>query len=444
MATRQYIGARYVPKFFENPDGSNNWLNGVAYEPLTIVTYANTSYTSKIPVPATIGSPNDNPTYWVSTGTGGSGVGGSEINEIKQQINNINTEINNIENEISNIDTKIDNIKEKRKYIIIMDSWGDPTFTSNYEVIKKTMEFAGVPTENYFYRAHAGGSFSGSGNLNLLTDITELAGTIANKDEITDIYVFSGANDYQATDNTTAIKTGINNFTKYCKQNFVNAKVKIGAVSNGIQGEYNKAAGIVVNAYMDCSLYNAIYLDNSEYIFRRYKDYDSTLTHPNASGAEYLAKQLSVLIRKDRIDVYRRITVNMTTNDSNISMVGTYVPMEMVQHNGSVQLFGMVSNGFLIRYQYSTLKTSYSINDNFTLDDCFMFSQNTVPKIFPVNCQAGEPSKWLNCSGSMFVLGFNRPQSKPGVPVNIQAYAESTTTGIKFVNLFPAGSCLIF
>lgn len=40
MAVRQYIGARYVPKYFENPDGSNDWLEGVTYEPLTIVTYA--------------------------------------------------------------------------------------------------------------------------------------------------------------------------------------------------------------------------------------------------------------------------------------------------------------------------------------------------------------------------------------------------------------------
>ena len=69
MATRQYIGARYVPKFFENPNTHDNeWLSGASYEALTIVTYYNNSYTSKKPVPSTVGNPADNPSYWVVTG----------------------------------------------------------------------------------------------------------------------------------------------------------------------------------------------------------------------------------------------------------------------------------------------------------------------------------------------------------------------------------------
>ena len=41
MATgivREYIGARYVPKFFENENGTPEWAPNVQYEPLTIVT----------------------------------------------------------------------------------------------------------------------------------------------------------------------------------------------------------------------------------------------------------------------------------------------------------------------------------------------------------------------------------------------------------------------
>ena len=69
MAVTQYIGARYVPLFFENPnDGTNDWLSGVIYDPLTVVTYLNQSYTSKIPVPASVGDPASNPTYWALTG----------------------------------------------------------------------------------------------------------------------------------------------------------------------------------------------------------------------------------------------------------------------------------------------------------------------------------------------------------------------------------------
>lgn len=68
MAVTQYIGARYVPKFFEGEDGTPTWVSGVQYEPLTIVTYNGNSYTSKKPVPASVGNPSANPAYWASTG----------------------------------------------------------------------------------------------------------------------------------------------------------------------------------------------------------------------------------------------------------------------------------------------------------------------------------------------------------------------------------------
>lgn len=66
---KQYIGARYVPLIFQNPDdGTNNWKSNYAYEPLTIVSYANASYTSKKAVPANVGNPASNPDYWVAIG----------------------------------------------------------------------------------------------------------------------------------------------------------------------------------------------------------------------------------------------------------------------------------------------------------------------------------------------------------------------------------------
>lgn len=62
MSNRQYIGARYVPKF------EDEWVSGKSYEALTVVPYLNASYTSKKPVPANIGNPSANPDYWAPTG----------------------------------------------------------------------------------------------------------------------------------------------------------------------------------------------------------------------------------------------------------------------------------------------------------------------------------------------------------------------------------------
>ena len=64
MAVRQYIGARYVPRFSTINDGV--WDNTYSYEALEIVKYGNDYYTSKIPVP--VGVAITNTQYWVKTG----------------------------------------------------------------------------------------------------------------------------------------------------------------------------------------------------------------------------------------------------------------------------------------------------------------------------------------------------------------------------------------
>ena len=67
---RQYIGARYVTKIYENSQdpSSAEWESNVNYEPLVLVTYNNGSYLSKKEVPANVGNPAANPSYWVQTG----------------------------------------------------------------------------------------------------------------------------------------------------------------------------------------------------------------------------------------------------------------------------------------------------------------------------------------------------------------------------------------
>lgn len=85
---RQYIGARYVPKFYENSDGTAAWRAGVIYEPLTIVTYNGNSYTSKKAVPAEIGDPSANSAYWVPTG-----LYSAQVEEIRQRMEEIYTEV---------------------------------------------------------------------------------------------------------------------------------------------------------------------------------------------------------------------------------------------------------------------------------------------------------------------------------------------------------------
>lgn len=88
---RQYIGARYVPKFFENSRGGTEWESGVAYEPLTIVTYNSNSYTSRKAVPATTGNPSDNPEFWASTG-----IYNQQVESYRQLVESYKTEVDEV------------------------------------------------------------------------------------------------------------------------------------------------------------------------------------------------------------------------------------------------------------------------------------------------------------------------------------------------------------
>lgn len=91
MANIQYIGARYVPKFYEGSNG-DNWDSGVSYEPLTVVQYLNESYTSKKPVPNTIGNPAQNPNYWAHTG-----AYNAQVEQYRREVANMQELIGNEE-----------------------------------------------------------------------------------------------------------------------------------------------------------------------------------------------------------------------------------------------------------------------------------------------------------------------------------------------------------
>lgn len=86
MPVRQYIGARYVTKVYENSQNpqSAEWEAGVSYEPLMLVTYNYGSYLSKKSVPATVGNPASNPIYWVETG-----AYNGQITNLQNQINDL-------------------------------------------------------------------------------------------------------------------------------------------------------------------------------------------------------------------------------------------------------------------------------------------------------------------------------------------------------------------
>lgn len=82
MANNIYIGNRYVP-VFANPV---EWDNLREYEPLTIVTYNGTAYTSKQTVP--VGTALSNTDYWVVTGNYN-----AQVEEYRQEVIDFNNKV---------------------------------------------------------------------------------------------------------------------------------------------------------------------------------------------------------------------------------------------------------------------------------------------------------------------------------------------------------------
>ena len=92
MGTRQYVGARYVPAFAD----PIQWDKQRIYEPLTMVTYLNNTYTSKKPVPQ--GVEINNEEYWALTGNYNAQVEQyrQEVESLKENVDTLSAEYNAI------------------------------------------------------------------------------------------------------------------------------------------------------------------------------------------------------------------------------------------------------------------------------------------------------------------------------------------------------------
>lgn len=101
MATLQYIGARYVPKFYQGP--GSVWTDNTAYEAMTIVVRNTNLYISKIPVPSNAGAPESHPNYWASIG-----VYNANVAQINADIASLDRKIDDVDTAYKAADTVIE------------------------------------------------------------------------------------------------------------------------------------------------------------------------------------------------------------------------------------------------------------------------------------------------------------------------------------------------
>lgn len=309
---RQYVGARYVPKFFENPDGSWNWAAGFQYEPLTMVQYGNNTYTSKKLVPATVGTPNLNLDYWATTG-------------------NYNGALQEIQNELNQLKSKF--------YYFIGDSYGttsEPTWATLIP------QYMGLKPNQYYVDARPSSGFSTSCPVQFVNILNSYGG---DKNQVTDIVVLGGANDAYYSGNDSSIVSSISSFMTAAHSNFPNAKVHVGEIGwtwgNDRNGQYGKMRFLItLEAYKKCVNFNARYLSGVEFSLHDSALFIGDGFHPNQAGQVRISANVAQALTTGYCDEMKMKQCSITLNNG-VTLQGIF---NQVMKDGMVTVFLRATN----------------------------------------------------------------------------------------------------
>lgn len=202
MAVREYVGARYVPIFADQP-----WTNTLAYEPLTVVLYQGNSYTSRQYVPVGIDISNEE--FWAETG-------------------NYNAQVEAYRKEVSNV---VDALNEKvDKFTDVV--WIGDSYVQANSLSDKSKRFSTVVSNKLGLTEHnyaVGGSGYSTGTTFEQQAVTAVNDTSYDHDKVQYVFVCGGRNDAFANPNwtSTQIGTSVQNCIVKLVAGYKNAKIVI-------------------------------------------------------------------------------------------------------------------------------------------------------------------------------------------------------------------------
>ena len=321
---RQYIGARYVIKVYENSldPSSAEWQSGVTYEPLTMVTYLNSSYLSKKDVPGSVGNPADNPSYWILTG-----AYNGQIASLQNQIDDINN--NTIPGITSDISTLQDDVSllQADETVIIGDSYAtvfsghrDKTWAqylrdylgADNVTIKAQNAYGfctGDTAANWALHPEASALIETN---NFMALLLSAYNDISDPTKVKNIIVCGGGNDGPYI--VDYIYAAMDHFGSRAKELFPNAKVYVGYIFNNVnidQSDVKSTMRKSLQAYSRCQEYDMLYLSGVENLLHDYAlidtaDVDGARgTHPNNDGCMALYRGILNAFINGYAEIYR-------------------------------------------------------------------------------------------------------------------------------------------
>lgn len=219
MAIRQYIGARYVPRFV------GQWQSNTAYEPLCIVQDSQgNSYTSKKKVPA--GIQLSNTEYWIMSANVN-----AQIQQLQETIEENKEEADEAIGQLNTAVTALDNtlltykgsIVEPGKNIVFFgDSLSVGTGASSPSLRFTTLLANNLGMTERNYAVGASGFTIAN---NTISNQIQRAGTemsVAEKKNTPIVFIMAGGNDLRHMSSTSisAYATAVNNSVGIARSNF--------------------------------------------------------------------------------------------------------------------------------------------------------------------------------------------------------------------------------
>lgn len=293
MKNNIYVGNRYVPVFADPVE----WDNLRSYEPLTIVTYHGTSYTSKKTVP--VGIELNNNEYWVATGN------------YNEQVEEYRKEVVQLEEKLSNnIDDVRNLIKLKnRKILCISDSYGMSDGAGGW-CSKFATAISEIDGCVVYSKVHSGSGFEAQHDQFITLLESWIAENPSLVSSITDVIVCGGYNDAYYDLTETQADSRIGAFIKKCNDSFNNALVHIGFFGFTTETNVYPKLRPCCEKYRKYSAkYGARFIENLQYVTRNTFLLQDT-RHPTTEGYTLIANHILKYLVNGYADCVQRIQNN--------------------------------------------------------------------------------------------------------------------------------------
>jgi len=268
MNVRQYIGARYVPRFL------GIWNNTTQYEALDVVDNGSgTSYIARKIVPA--GTPLNNTDFWFVYG-----ASSGAIIDLQNRMGAAENDIDALQ------DVVFSDISDK-KFIFISDSYGNYKNATDANMIDVACAALGITNYEDVHQGSIGFGTTPTNYATLLNNATS--------DDCDYIVAIGQANDMIQT--ISNISNGFSQFNTVKNTKYPNAKVIVLSLSTSfVAAEYAARNETIAEYEYECGAYGYDYY-NALHTLSFNSQFRSDLVHPTAESVNILGRCIATILR---------------------------------------------------------------------------------------------------------------------------------------------------